>query len=173
MRTYLFIRRTVILTSLALIPWVPALLAHAAELSPGGGIPDIMEVQPSMQRDAPVVMTAPAQATSAQATWVDEIKNSLGVYKANYPTSDFSPYLTKLNLVGDAVSRGDRRAVKVEMGAFLKMLATRAHGINENAADELSNFAQMVTPIQEYGISVPKSGSEQYGSEAPSSGSSQ
>jgi len=173
MRTYLFIRRTVVLTSLALIPWVPALLAHAAELSPGGGIPDFMAVQPSMQRDAPVMMTAPAQATSVQATWVDEIRNSLGIYKANYPTSNFSPYQTKLNLVGDALSRGDRRAVKVEMSAFLKMLATRAHGINENAADELSNFAQMVTPIQEYGILIQKSGAAQYGSEVPSSGSSQ
>jgi hypothetical protein len=132
-----------------------------------------MEVQPSMQRDAPVVMTAPAQATSAQATWVDEIKNSLGVSKANYPSSNFAPYQTKLNLVGDAVSRGDRRAVKMDMGSFLKMLATRAHGINEGAADEPSNFAQMVTPIQEYGISVPRSGAGQYRSEVPSSGSSQ
>ena len=178
MRIFLFIRRTVVLTSLALIPWVTALLAHAAELSPGGGIPEFMTMQPSMQRPALLMMTAPAQATpaqttSAQATWVDEIKNSLGVYKANYPGSNFSPYQTKLNLVGDALSRGDRRAVKVEMGAFLKMLATRAHGINEGAADELSNFAQMVTPIQEYGISVQKSGAAQYGSEVPSSGSAQ
>ena len=173
MRTYLFIRRTVVLTSLALIPWVPALLAHAAELSPAEGIPDFMAVQPSMHRDALVLMTAPAQATPAQATWVDEIKNSLGVYKANYPSSNFSPYQTKLNLVGDALSRGDRRAVKGEMSAFLKMLATRAHGINESAAEELSNFAQMVTPIQEYGISVQKSGAAQYGSEVPSSGSAQ
>ena len=132
-----------------------------------------MAVQPSMHRDALVLMTAPAQATPAQAIWVDEIKNSLEVYKANYPSSNFSPYQTKLNLVGDALSRGDRRAVKVEMSAFLKMLATRAHGINEGAADELSNFAQMVTPIQEYGILIQKSGAAQYGSEVPSSGSSQ
>lgn len=112
MRTYLFIRRTVLVASLALIPWVPTLLAHAAELSPGVGIPDIMAVQSSMQRDAHVVMTAPAQAPSAQATWFDEIKNSLGVYQANYPSSNFAPYETKLNLIGDALSRGDRRAVK-------------------------------------------------------------
>ena len=43
------------------------------------------------------------------------------------------------------------------------MLATRAYGINEGAADEPSSFAQMVTPIQEYGISIPNSGAEQYG----------
>ena len=55
--------------------------------------------------------------------------------------------------------------MKVELGAFFKMLAKRLHGINEGAADELSNLAQMVTPIQEYGIQVPKFGAEQYGSE--------
>ncbi|MER3423661.1 MAG: hypothetical protein C4293_10925 [Nitrospiraceae bacterium] len=63
--------------------------------------------------------------------------------------------------------------VKVEMGGFFKMLANRDHGINEGAADGLSNFAQMVAPIQEYRISVPKSGAEQYGSEVPSSGPAQ
>ncbi|MGH7773617.1 MAG: hypothetical protein ACREQA_15440, partial [Candidatus Binatia bacterium] len=91
----------------------------------------------------------------------------------NYPTSDFAPFLTKLNLVRDAVGRGDRRAVKIEMGAFFKMLAKREHGISEVAADELTNFAQMVTPLEEYGISVPRSGAGQYGSEVPSSGSAQ
>ena len=68
MRTYLFIRRTVVLTSLALIPWFPAPLAPAAELSPGGGIPEFMTMQPSMQRPALLMMTAPAQATPAQTT---------------------------------------------------------------------------------------------------------
>ena len=159
MRTYLFIRRTVILTSLALIPWVPALLAHAAELSPGGGIPEIMAVQPSMQRDAPVVVgVAPMQAT-----WVDDIMNALGSYfKANYPTSDFTSYLKKLTLVRDAVDRGDRRTVAVEMGAFFTMLSNRSYGISKGAADEVANFARTVMPVQEYGIFFPRSGPEQY-----------
>ena len=133
---------------------------NAAEQPPGEGIPDIMATQSSMiQRDASVT------GNSAQSTWLREISNSLDAYTVTYPSSNFAPYQTKLNVVGDALSRGDRRAVKVEMGAFFKMLATRSHGINEGAADELSNFAQMVTPIEEYGISVPKSGAEQYGSE--------
>jgi hypothetical protein len=38
------------------------------------------------------------------------------------------------------------------------MLRARDHGINDVAADELFNYALMVTPIQEYGISVPPGG---------------
>jgi len=38
---------------------------------------------------------------------------------------------------------------------LLKMLRTRAHGINNIAADELFNYWVMVTPIAEYRISVP------------------
>jgi hypothetical protein len=44
------------------------------------------------------------------------------------------------------------------MGAFFKMLRTRAHGISDVAADELFNVAVMVAPIQEYQISVPGGG---------------
>ena len=133
--------------------------ANAAEQPPGEGIPDIMAAQSSMMRDAS------ATGNAALSTWLREIMNSLDAYTVTYPSSNFAPYQTKLNLVGDALSRGDRRAVKVELGAFFKMLAKRSHGINEGAADELSNLAQMVTPIQEYKIQVPKFGAEQYGSE--------
>lgn len=169
MRTYLFIRRTVLAASLTLIPWVPALLAHAAEWSPGAGIPEIMAVQPSMQRDAPVVRVAPAQAT-----WVDDIMIALGSYfKANYPTSDFTAYVKKLTLVRDAVDRGDRRTVEIEMGAFFTMLTNRSHGINKGAADEVANFARVVMPVQEYGIFFPRSGPEEYGTTVPRSWSEQ
>jgi hypothetical protein len=41
------------------------------------------------------------------------------------------------------------------MNRFFRMLQGRAHGINDVAADELFNFSVMVTPVQEYGISVP------------------
>ncbi|MGH7232029.1 MAG: hypothetical protein ACREJU_11825, partial [Nitrospiraceae bacterium] len=108
-----------------------------------------------------------------QAIWVSEIRNSLDVYRKSYPTSNFDPYFKKLNVVGEAVGRGDRRVVKVEMGSFFKMLAHRAYGLNADVAGELSNFAQMVTPIREYGISVPRSGSDQYGSDILGSGLSQ
>src|SRR5215831_7412168 len=91
----------------------------------------------------------------AQTTWVDEINNSLSFTAANYPGSNWEPYKQKIGLVHDAVGRGDTQAVKKEMGKWFKMLRQRDHDINEVAADELYNFSLMVTPIQEYGISVP------------------
>ncbi len=94
---------------------------------------------------------------SAQTIWVDEIANSLTFYKTSYPNSNWDPYQQKLTLVRDAVVRGDQRIVRVEMGKWFKMLRNRDHGINDVAADELYNFAVMVTPIQEYGISMPMS----------------
>ena len=155
MRTYLFIRRTVLAASLTLIPWVPALSTHAADQSQGVITPS-QEI-PKTIRDAPVVGVAPAQAT-----WVDDIMNALRSYfRANYPTSDFTSYLKKLTLVRDAVDRGDRRTVEVEMGAFFTMLTNRSHGISKGAADEVANFARIVMPVQEYGIFFPRSGPEQ------------
>jgi len=159
MRHELITLQKFIIAGLMVGAWMGASSANAAEQPPGEGIPDIMAAQSSMMRDAS------STGNAAQSTWLREIRNSLDAYTVTYPSSNFAPYQTKLNLVGDALSRGDRRAVKVEMGAFFKMLAKRSHGINEGAADELSNFAQMVTPIQEYGIQVPKFGAEHYGSE--------
>ncbi|WP_447972960.1 hypothetical protein [Nitrospira sp. Kam-Ns4a] len=91
----------------------------------------------------------------AQASWIDEIVTSMNFYKANYPTSNWEPYHQKLNVVREALGKGDQKTVKLEMGRFFRMLQTRAHGVNDVAADELYNFALMVTPIQEYGIAVP------------------
>ncbi|MGH7232131.1 MAG: hypothetical protein ACREJU_12345 [Nitrospiraceae bacterium] len=91
----------------------------------------------------------------ADGTWADELTNSLNVYKANYPTSNWDPYEQKLTLVKEALGRGDQRVVKVEMGKWFKMLRNRDHGISEVAAEELYNFGVMVTPLQEYGIAIP------------------
>jgi hypothetical protein len=111
---------------------------------------------------AVVVLSAVALLASgiafAQTNWVDEIGNSLNFYKINYPTSNWEPYSTKLEIVKEAVNSGDQRKVKMEMGKWFKMLRARDHGINDVAADELFNYALMVTPIQEYGISVPPGG---------------
>lgn len=75
--------------------------------------------------------------------------------KATYPNSDWKPYEDKLTLVRQAVDRGDQRTVRMEMGKWFKMLRNRDYGIHDVAADELFNFAVMVTPMQEYGIMVP------------------
>lgn len=99
-----------------------------------------------------VILTGVAMA---QSNWVDELTNSVAFYKTNYPTSNWEPYLGELTLVKEALARGDQRTVRTEMGKWFKMLRSRDHGIHDVAADELYNFALMVTPIQEYGISVP------------------
>ena len=91
----------------------------------------------------------------AETTWVDDIANSLAFSKTNYPTSNWEPYSLKLGVVQDAIRRGDQRIIKAEMSKWFKMLRARDHGISDVAADELFNFSLMVTPIQEYGISVP------------------
>ncbi|MER3423027.1 MAG: hypothetical protein C4293_07110 [Nitrospiraceae bacterium] len=104
----------------------------------------------------------PLTAALAQsATWIDEISNSLSFYKASYPHSNWDPYIQKLTVVKDALGRGDQRMVRVEMGKWFKMLRNRDYGIHDVAADELYNFAVMVTPLQEYGISVPLSAAGQ------------
>jgi hypothetical protein len=91
----------------------------------------------------------------AQTNWVDELTNSVSFYKTNYPTSNWDPYLSELILVKEALIRGDQRVVRTEMGKWFKMLRNRDHGIHDVAADELFNFGLMVTPIQEFNISVP------------------
>ena len=91
----------------------------------------------------------------AQQSWVDEINNSLNFYKTSYPGLNWEPYSQRLQTVKEAVARADTRTVKTEMGKWFKMLRTRDQGIHDVAADELFNFAVMVTPIQEYGITVP------------------
>jgi hypothetical protein len=91
----------------------------------------------------------------AQSTWIDEINGSLNFYKTSYPGANWEPYSQRLQTVKEAADRGDTKTVKTEMGKWFKMLRARDQGIHDVAADELFNFALMVTPIQEYGIAVP------------------
>jgi hypothetical protein len=144
MRTYRFIRLTVILAALAMIPWLPMLFANAADQSPGAGTPSQETKQASTEGIA-----------TAQGTWVDELANSLKNYKATYPASNFDAYTEKLSKVRTALDSGNKEKVRAEMGMVLKMLRTRAHGINDIAADELFNYWVVVTPIAEYKVSVP------------------
>ncbi|MGE3153461.1 MAG: hypothetical protein AB7G48_07295 [Nitrospiraceae bacterium] len=94
-------------------------------------------------------------ATAAETGWIDELSNSVNFYKTSYPNSDWAPYQDKLMLVREAVDKGDQRAVRMEMGQWFKMLRNRDYGIHDVAADELFNFAVLITPVQEYGIMVP------------------
>ena len=91
----------------------------------------------------------------AQGNWADEISNSLVVYKGLYPTSNFEPYEQQMMRVKEALGKGDKKAVRTGMTKWFKMLKKRAHGIDGMAADELFNFAVMVTPVQKYNIRIP------------------
>jgi hypothetical protein len=168
MRTFLFIGRIVIFTSLALICGLPALSTEAAAYLPGASVPEFMGGQPASGDNAPTTVVVPVPAT-----WVDDIMNALGSYfKTNDPTFDFTSYLKRLTLARDAENRGDRRTVEVEMGAFFTMLTNQSLGISEGTADEVANFARALMPAQEYGIFFPK-GPEQYWTPAPWFGSEQ
>ncbi len=95
-------------------------------------------------------------AISQQGTWTDEISNSITLYKSLYPASNFDPYDAQLTRVEEALNKGDKKGVRTEMRKWFKMLRKRAHGIDGIAADELLNVAVMVTPLQQYNISVPR-----------------
>ena len=63
----------------------------------------------------------------AQQTWVDEINTTLNFYKTTYPSSNWEPYSQRLQVVKEAVGRGDTKMVKTEMGDDSKCgHATRA-----------------------------------------------
>ena len=156
------LERCIVVTSLAVMSWLSVSPTEAAVRTeiPLQEVPNgVADTQSPLPSDAPVV-----KVPSGELIWVDDIMNALHLYfKTNYPAANFSSYLKQLTVMRDAVDRGDRRTVKVEMGAFLTMLANRNDGISEGAADELRNFARVVMPAQEYGLIFPNSGVEAYG----------
>jgi hypothetical protein len=165
MQTKLFLERGIIVTSLAVMSWLSVPPTQAAVQDVHTDIPlqevpnGVADTQPSLPSDAPVV-----EVPSAQLVWVDDIMNALRLnFTTNYPAADFSSYLKQLTVMRDALDRGDRRTVKVEMGTFLTMLANRNDGVSEGAAEELRNFARVVMPAQEYGLIFPRWGGEAYG----------
>lgn len=97
--------------------------------------------------------------TGASDSWIAQIERTLEFYETKYPAANFAPYDHRLILAEKAWMVGDHQGVKSEMEKFFTMLRARAHGLNEVAAQEVFNFALMVTPLQEYGISVPPTSS--------------
>jgi hypothetical protein len=157
MRVYRLITLPAITALLSLIPVLPALSASPADQR-------VITAAPSQETNQVVaekILTPlPANAavvggTPAQTAWVSEIEDSLKRYKTSYPASNFDPYTARLATVKRAVFNEQKEVVRSEMGVWLKMLRTRAHGINDIAADELFNYSVHVAPIREYRISVP------------------
>ncbi len=105
--------------------------------------------------------TAPTERVSPPITWVDDLENSLTTYfTKKYPAYDFSPYAQELSRIRGAVSLGDQWGAKREMGMFLMMLAIRAYGLGDDAAEELAVLSQRIMPDEEFGIVYPGSGTE-------------
>jgi hypothetical protein len=105
------------------------------------------------------LLLATSGTATAAETWVDEIWGMVNFEKATYPSSNFDPYFEKLTVIREGLARHDRQAVKKETDRFLKMLADRAHGINDVAADEIYNFALGVRPTEEItSAAVPELG---------------
>ena len=103
----------------------------------------------------------PAERLSPPVTWLDDLENKLTTYfTKKYPAYDFSPYAQELARIRGAVSLGDRWGAKREMGVFLTMLASRAYGLGDDAAEELAVLSHRIMPDEEFGIVYPGSGRE-------------
>jgi hypothetical protein len=90
-----------------------------------------------------------ASPVFAAGNWVDEVWNMVAFEKDTYPGTNFNPYFEKLTKIQTGLAGGDQQVVKTETDLFLKMLANRAYGIHDVAADEIYNFAVMVRPAEE------------------------
>lgn len=104
---------------------------------------------------------APTERLTPPVAWLDDLEHSLTTYfMKKYPTYDFTPYAQELNRIRGAVRLGDRWGAKRETGVFLKMLASRAYGLGDDAAEELAVLSQQIMPDEEFGIVYPGSGRE-------------
>ena len=99
---------------------------------------------------------APTERLSPPLTWLDDLEHRLTTYfTKKYPAYDFAPYAQELDRIRGAVSLGDRWGAKREMGVFLNMLASRAYGLGDDAAEELAVLSQRIMPDEEFGILYP------------------
>ena len=104
---------------------------------------------------------APDERLSPPIAWLDDLENRLMTYfTKKYPAYDFAPYAQELDRIRGAVSLGDRWGAKREMGVFLNMLASRAYGLGDDAAEELAVLSQRIMPDEEFGIVYPGSGTK-------------
>jgi hypothetical protein len=146
------VSRRVLLSLLALI-LVPAVFS-------------VLAPNPTQAGETPFFLLAAATPTERlppPVTWLDDLENKLTTYfTKTYPAYDFAPYTQELDRILDAVSLGDRWGAKREMGVFLNMLANRAYGLGDDAAEELAGLSQRIMPDEEFGIVYPGSKNEPY-----------
>ena len=119
---------------------------------------------PIQAGETPSFLLATAALTdhlSPPVTWVDTRKFKLTTYfTKTYPAYDFAPYAQELDRIRGALNLGDRWGAKREMGVFLNMLASRAYGLGDDAAEELAGLSHRIVPDEEFGIVYPGSKNE-------------
>jgi hypothetical protein len=124
----------------------------------------VLEPNPIQAGETPsflLATVAPSERLSPPVTWLDDLEERLATdFTKKYPEYDFSPYAQELSRIRGAVSLGDQWGAKREMGVFLKMLAIRAYGLGDDAAEELAVLSQGIMPDKEFGIVYPGSGTE-------------
>lgn len=136
----------------ALLPFLAPIL--------GPAVYAVLATSPIQASEAPSLLpaAAPTERRSPAVTWLDDLAHNLTTYfMKKYPAYDFSPYAQELSRIRDAVNRGDRWGAKREMGVFLTMLSSRAYGLGNDAAEELSVLSQHIMPDEEFGIIYPGS----------------
>jgi hypothetical protein len=123
---------------------------------------EVEEVQAGKAAPFLAAIVATVEGRAARTTWVDELGRQLVThFKAKYPGYHFSPYARELERVRGAVSCGHHRSTKPEPVVFLKMLATRAYGLDDDAAVELILLVLRAMPAEEYGIIFPGTATEE------------
>jgi hypothetical protein len=144
------VSRRVLLPFLALILVPPVCSMLATDPIQAGENPSFL-----------LATAAPTERLAPPVTWLDDLEHKLTTYfTKKYPGYDFSPFAQELNRIRDAVNRGDRWGAKREMGVFLTMLASRAYGLGDDAAEELAVLSQHIMPGEEFGIVYPGSETE-------------
>ena len=104
---------------------------------------------------------APTERLAPPVTRLDDLVSTLTThFTKKYPGYDFSPCAHELSRIRDAARLGDRWGAKREMGVFLNMLAIRAYGLGDDAAEELAVLSQRIMSDQEFGMIYPGSETE-------------
>ena len=139
-----------VLSLLALILVPPVFCVLAPNPVQAGETPSIL-----------LATTASTERLAPPVIWLETLQFRLTTYfTKKYPAYDFSPYAQELDRIRGALNLGDRWGAKREMGVFLKMLAIRAYGLGDDAAEELAVLSQQMMPDEEFGIVYPGSDGE-------------
>ena len=97
-----------------------------------------------------------AGVATADSNWTDQLIRSIDHLKKMYPSSNFEPYSHQLDIVREAVDKGDEDVIRMAMNTWFQMINKREHGIDMMAAYSLLNYSKMIIPFKQYGITAPR-----------------